>query len=431
MKKITAVMILIMGIFFYTDHTEASSNQLIIINKKTNTLAFYSGGTLVRTFKVATGKTRGLTPEGLFRIVTMIKNRPYYTGNIPGGSPRNPLGDRWLGLNAAGTNGDTYAIHGNNNESSIGKYISHGCVRMHNAEVRWLFGQVQMNTPVIITFSEKSFEAIALANGFTVSGGSVPVYGSIDGVSDGWSVADGKKYYYEDGKPKTGWQIIADNKYYFNSKGVMQTGWLDAGGKRYYLDQNGIMRIGWLEINGRKYFLGNDGSMVIGWLEDGTKKYYLDQAGIVKTGWLELEGKKYYFESDGAMKFGWLDDSGKKYYFDQSGIMKTGWLEEHTQWYYFDQLGDLQTGWINDKGTWYYINSNGVMNLAIHDLNGTSDSSELKSGWLALSGKRYFLGRSESVVTGWLEYQDRWYYLNVGSVMLANSQLDSQIHVKE
>jgi lipoprotein-anchoring transpeptidase ErfK/SrfK len=57
--------------------------------------------------------------------VNKIKSRPYYTGHIPGGDPRTPLGKRWLGLNANGTyGGDTYGIHDNNNESSIGKYVS-------------------------------------------------------------------------------------------------------------------------------------------------------------------------------------------------------------------------------------------------------------------------------------------------------------------
>ncbi|MDO6851927.1 L,D-transpeptidase [Priestia megaterium] len=68
-------------------------------------------------------------------MLNKIKNRPYYTGHIPGGDPRNPLGKRWLGLNANGTYGDTYGIHGNNNESSIGKYVSQGCMRMHNSSV--------------------------------------------------------------------------------------------------------------------------------------------------------------------------------------------------------------------------------------------------------------------------------------------------------
>ena len=55
---------------------------------------------------------------------------PYYIAkNIPG-SPKNPLGSRWMGFNARGTDGSKYGIHGTNQPSSIGKYISQGCIRM-------------------------------------------------------------------------------------------------------------------------------------------------------------------------------------------------------------------------------------------------------------------------------------------------------------
>jgi len=84
------------------------------------------------------------TPVGFFKVVNKIKNRPYYTGHIPGGDPRNPLEKRWLGLNANGTYGDTYGIQGNNNESSIGKYVIQGCVRMHNTDIEKLYDKVQV-----------------------------------------------------------------------------------------------------------------------------------------------------------------------------------------------------------------------------------------------------------------------------------------------
>ena len=71
------------------------------------------------------------------------------------------MGDRWLGLYLKGTYGTTYAIHGNNNESSIGKNISGGCIRMHNKDVRWLYDQVPKGTTVIIAKSSKSFVEIA------------------------------------------------------------------------------------------------------------------------------------------------------------------------------------------------------------------------------------------------------------------------------
>lgn len=147
---------------------EETSDQLIIINKAMNKLAFYQEGKLIKTFPVATGKKQTYTPEGTFRIVNKIKNRPYYTGKIAGGDPKNPLGDRWLGLNARGTRGDTYGIHGNNNEKSIGSYVSLGCVRMRNNDVRWLFDQVKVNTTVIIANSKSTFAEIAKANKYTV-----------------------------------------------------------------------------------------------------------------------------------------------------------------------------------------------------------------------------------------------------------------------
>jgi len=139
-------------------------SQLIIINKAINRLAFYEDGKLVKEFKVATGRSQDLTPEGKFKIVTKIVNRPYFKENIPGGDPKNPLGNRWLGLNARGTWGTTYAIHGNNNPSSIGTYASSGCVRMYDEEVEWLFDQVQKNTTVFITSSNKTFNQIATTN---------------------------------------------------------------------------------------------------------------------------------------------------------------------------------------------------------------------------------------------------------------------------
>jgi len=130
----------------------AEYEQFIMIDKSTNQLYFFEKGKLVKSFSVATGKKPSYTPEGLFTIREKIKNRPYYKEKIKGGDPKNPLGDRWLGLKVT-INGKTsyaYGIHGNNNEKSIGKYVSAGCIRMHNKEVRWLYDQVKTSTPVLI-----------------------------------------------------------------------------------------------------------------------------------------------------------------------------------------------------------------------------------------------------------------------------------------
>ncbi|WP_078408755.1 L,D-transpeptidase family protein [Priestia abyssalis] len=175
MKKWLMLLTLSFLVFFSMDMSAGavSGSQFIIINKSNNQLAYYENSQLKKVFAVATGKKQSYTPEGKFKIVNKLVNRPYYKGKIPGGDPRNPLGNRWLGLNARGTWGTTYAIHGNNNPSSIGKYVSNGCIRMYDEEVAWVFNQVKVGTPVIITTSGKSFDAIAMANGYKVTASNI------------------------------------------------------------------------------------------------------------------------------------------------------------------------------------------------------------------------------------------------------------------
>jgi lipoprotein-anchoring transpeptidase ErfK/SrfK len=64
---------------------------------------------------------------------------------IPGGSPRNPMGAAVLGLD----NGN-YAIHGTNDPSSVGRFVSHGCIRMHNSDVLDLYARAHIGTEVIV-----------------------------------------------------------------------------------------------------------------------------------------------------------------------------------------------------------------------------------------------------------------------------------------
>ncbi|MFB9328599.1 L,D-transpeptidase family protein [Paenibacillus aurantiacus] len=171
-RKFIVVMMVILAccaaMFPAAAQAGSAQEDLIIVNKKTNKLAYFSGGELVKEFRVATGKTPSLTPEGSFKIVNKIKNRPYYKDKIPGGDPANPLGDRWLGLDVNGTKGTTYAIHGNNNKKSIGKYVSAGCIRMYNDDIHWLFGEIKTGTTALIISSKLSFEELAIKQGYAL-----------------------------------------------------------------------------------------------------------------------------------------------------------------------------------------------------------------------------------------------------------------------
>jgi lipoprotein-anchoring transpeptidase ErfK/SrfK len=132
-----------------TSYAAGPDDYKIEINKTTRVLYLYDrSGKVIRTRKVATGKSKSLTPEGTFEITQKFV-QPGWRG-IPGGHRDNPLGPRWLGLQVRGDSGRTYGIHGTKDESSIGKYASLGCVRMYNAEVIDLYNIVGFGTLVYI-----------------------------------------------------------------------------------------------------------------------------------------------------------------------------------------------------------------------------------------------------------------------------------------
>lgn len=135
-------------------------DPFLIINKETNQLAYINEGEIAGTYGAATGKTTDLTPEGLFTVTVKAKDPYYRKKNIPGGDPRNPLGTRWIGFDAEGTDGRIYGIHGTNQPSSIGKYISNGCIRLLNKNVEFIYDRVPLGTKVLVVKTSKSFQEL-------------------------------------------------------------------------------------------------------------------------------------------------------------------------------------------------------------------------------------------------------------------------------
>lgn len=315
--------------------SNAASKHMIIVNTKKNTLNYYVNYTLVKKFRCATGKASTPTPQRKTTIVNKIKNRPYYKTGIPGGDPRNPLGKRWMGLNIDGTQGSTYGIHGNNNEKSIGKNVSHGCIRMHNSEVEWLFDQVPLGTVVLIKNTSNSDNYIAnyynvklLQSGWFTENKKTYYRKSNGQLAKGWTTISGKTYYFGKSKGQlyTGWATIGGNKYYFNSKGVMTKGWATIDGDKYHFGKiSGKLATGWTTISGKKYYFGTDGVKQTGWITVGSNKYYLGTDGVRRTGWRTIDGNRYYFgKSSGKLYTGWATIGGKKYYLGTDGVMVTG-----------------------------------------------------------------------------------------------------------
>ncbi|HLN60364.1 MAG TPA: L,D-transpeptidase family protein [Symbiobacteriaceae bacterium] len=121
----------------------------VVINLPARTLYWYKDGTLVRTFPVGVGTPATVSPVGSYRVREKAVD-PWWQppGNAPvvPPGPQNPLGTRWMGFYGG------YGIHGNNNPSSIGGVVSHGCIRMYVPDVEWLYDQVTVGTPVHIQY---------------------------------------------------------------------------------------------------------------------------------------------------------------------------------------------------------------------------------------------------------------------------------------
>jgi lipoprotein-anchoring transpeptidase ErfK/SrfK len=74
----------------------------------------------------------------------MIERQPYLPRFMAGGEG-NPLGARALYL------GQTlYRIHGTNQPSTIGTFVSSGCIRLTNDDIADLYGRVQVGTRVVV-----------------------------------------------------------------------------------------------------------------------------------------------------------------------------------------------------------------------------------------------------------------------------------------
>jgi lipoprotein-anchoring transpeptidase ErfK/SrfK len=74
----------------------------------------------------------------------MIARQPYLPRFMAGG-PGNPLGARAMYLGSS-----MYRIHGTNDPSTIGKFVSSGCIRLTNEDVTDLFSRVNVGTKVVV-----------------------------------------------------------------------------------------------------------------------------------------------------------------------------------------------------------------------------------------------------------------------------------------
>ena len=137
------------------DDLRAHYRTVITVSKAEFKLRLFKNLKLRRTFGVAVGQPAYPTPEGRFRIqdkqidpVWSVPNSPWAGelggSTVAGGSAANPLKARWMGIT------DGVGIHGTGDDYSIGSAASHGCIRMHVADVKRLYPLVPVGATIVI-----------------------------------------------------------------------------------------------------------------------------------------------------------------------------------------------------------------------------------------------------------------------------------------
>ena len=115
-----------------------------------------AGWVFVRSFPVGLGEGGG-TPVGKFMVKRNSKlEDPHWVNPRTGErfdakDPKNPIGDRWIGLDGVGESAvhTSYGIHGTIDPDSIGKEKSMGCVRMAAGDVEWVYDMLSEGVSVV------------------------------------------------------------------------------------------------------------------------------------------------------------------------------------------------------------------------------------------------------------------------------------------
>ena len=220
-------------------------------------------------------------------------------------------------------------------------------------------------------------------------------------AADGWSRCDGEYYYYQNGKPYTGWvgayyvsnglmlrdTAVVDrsgNQYWVNEYGVYQTNTWVNDGNSYAKADGTLAEDEWLAIGNKTYYFSGTGKMTEDFYLDGCI-YVLDEdGGYVLTadlhdGW-NLIQDEYYYQAGSRLASGKMEINGSTYYFKDGKMMTNMASKDGVFDWYFDYCygadGAMLTGagWKSINGNWYYLNNR----------------SQYIKYWARIDGKMYY-----------------------------------------
>ena len=115
------------------------------VSTEQNTLSLYRSNALVTTYSVATGTGGTPTPRGAFYLTELLA--PTNSGYGPYAFGLSAFSDV---LTSFGGGPGQIGLHGTDDAASIGKAVSHGCIRMSNSDITTLAKMLPLGTPITI-----------------------------------------------------------------------------------------------------------------------------------------------------------------------------------------------------------------------------------------------------------------------------------------
>ena len=131
-----------------SDVQQTFTDMRVVVHLGAHTLDVESAGAVTATYPVGVGRNETPTPGGVFFIKELLKPTdpggaygPYAFGLS--GFSNTIIHDPSLGNGVIG-------IHGTNEPQLVGQDVSHGCIRLRNADITALAAELPLGTPVEI-----------------------------------------------------------------------------------------------------------------------------------------------------------------------------------------------------------------------------------------------------------------------------------------
>jgi len=134
---------------YKSEAPKASKQRKVLVDLSDRRVYVYRQNTVIASYPIGVGKKGWETPTGTFEVIHMQEYPAWQhpiTGKVFPAGANSPLGERWIGFLKDGLN--EIGFHGTPNSELVGSPVSHGCLRMRNADVRLLYEQVSLGVPV-------------------------------------------------------------------------------------------------------------------------------------------------------------------------------------------------------------------------------------------------------------------------------------------